>query len=157
VKNLFFWRKNMLSVSFKSAARNFKTDSYWFRAPLAATICDMAHAISRGRNPSSVTGINPRTWWRDLLNDCSGTDYEGEECSVIFDMQETTMWCKHPDHFALYRAINIVNEYFCSVGWPKSPLTAGEKQSRHQAWLDRNLVYSFHDYDYHDDDCINYH
>jgi hypothetical protein len=131
-----------MSVSFKSAARDFKATMLMDIHPiwnLAVTVLHMAHAISRGRKPSpTISGTNIRIWWRNILEDQSGKDYMGDNCSILWELREISnesygdpVWLK------IRSAIDLCCEHFNSVGWPKRPLTTEEKKERHQNWLDR--------------------
>jgi hypothetical protein len=142
----------MSLISFKSAAQAFKADFSWNKASMAAAVCEMAHAITRGRNPSStISGTNVRVWWRDAKNDttCGQTDYMGEPCDIIYHLYETgNDMCDVPEWLAMRNAVDVCHKHFNRVGWPKRPLTAEEKQQRHDDWLNRKQGGDYQDYEF---------
>lgn len=127
-------------ISFKAAARNFRNQSHaWMLGQTAANICNMAHAITRGRNPSVPIG-NARVWWRDRAfnYNCGLTDYTGEPCDIFSYLYEmANECCDDPAFLSLRESVSLCWRHFERVGWPKVKLTEEDKSRRHEEWLDR--------------------
>lgn len=84
-----------------------------------AVILELAHALSRGRNPSSsclLPGLNIRTWLQEAYLEISDYGYKdefGEPCSLSQLVTEDIQWYSMVDSDELrriIRAISLVGE-----------------------------------------------
>jgi hypothetical protein len=115
-------KSNLESISFGSAAKIFRRwdDSFIHNDDIAKdyklniSILEIAHAISRGRAPtSSVVKGNIRSWWIGLYLDESGTDYENCPCNPLIELQESASWhWDSPEWRSLNKAIKLCSRYF---------------------------------------------
>ena len=128
-----------MSTSFKSAARHFKSGpyiiNYLTKFQVAVIALEAAHAISRGRKPTSsslLPGVNLVEWWRDRLYGAEGQDYYGDPYPIIWDACNSFEEMSEFPHWkAANKAIYICNRYFNNVvGLPKIKLTDSEKRQR---------------------------
>lgn len=95
--------------SFKSLAQKARKnpDRHYInedRRILEAALLEIAHALSRGRKPTSCSVLSERNiqeWLWKVFHDCSDkylVDGFGDPCSLVDDLGETLNWAGHGPH-----------------------------------------------------------
>jgi hypothetical protein len=127
-----------------------------------AAVLEIAHAIKRGRKPSSCSmlpGQNVQTWLREVFMEehYGCRDMMGEACSIATACEEQAAYWfpTDPENHAIMRAIHICSQYMRPVrrhedvrgDWQYQDAHALTNRKKKAAWLRRKNGSHYDDFD----------
>jgi hypothetical protein len=103
-------------------SRNFGNST---KAVLVPALLEIAHALSRGRKPSSCSllpGANIQKWLREVFTEVQPNTYNDfdEQCTYVNELQDVLIWDQdNPDIAAILRAIKLCRAHLLPVALPE--------------------------------------
>ena len=104
--------------------RNFALKLNHERATFRAVVMEIAHALSRGRRPTSTSllpNANLQEWLRSTFSVAIQGYYNdlGRKCSIAEVEEEFARWHRGPDEIQLLKAIRMCRAYVRASKRPK--------------------------------------